>query len=442
MKKFFKPILLILSSIMVMTLSSCVSVYPFSRQAQTAARQIPSDSTPAHTITLNLWHIWATESDTNRIPFEKALADWNNAHPEIQIVAEGTEGESYKSKLRTAIAVNEVPDIFFSWGAGFSKTFIEAGKVLPLNNYLDDSIRNSINDGCLENFTYDGTLYGFPTFIIAGIFYCNEEMFNQYNIKIPETYSELLEAIDLFNQHQITPMAVGLKDGWPGIFYQNILAIRTAGINKCVDALNKKISFMQPEFIESAQRVQELVNAGAFDARSMQLTRHEAELCFINGKVPMFYGGSWAVGSMERDDSLVKNHVVVKNFPFIEGASGDAKGFLGGAIDGFMISANTPYKQESVNTLASLCASLSKESYISGAGIPAWKVDLSGEKVSPLNQEVAKLLEDRDGFVLAWDTFLSGTEAQVHISLVSKLFANTITPEHFAKEMQKLNQKH
>ena len=137
--------------------------------------EVSSVTTGEEPITLKLWHIWVTSSDSNKRPFEKALKDWNDANPNIQIVTEATESEAYKIKIRTAIAVNEAPDIFFGWGAGFAKPFVESGKILALDEYLTQDTLNSIIPGSLENFTYNNKIYALPTFLIAGIFYCNQD---------------------------------------------------------------------------------------------------------------------------------------------------------------------------------------------------------------------------------------------------------------------------
>lgn len=401
--------------------------------------EINNETPGKEQITLKLWHIWVTNSDSNKRPFENALNDWLDANPNIHIETEATESEAYKIKIRTAIAVNEAPDIFYGWGAGFAKPFVDSGKILALDEYLNQETLDKIIPGCLENFTYNGKIYALPTFLIAGIFYCNQELFDKYDVKIPNTFDELLEVIKVFRDNKITPMAVGLRDGWPGIFYQNILAIRTAGVSKCTSALNKEISFYQPEFIESAQKLKELVDAGAFYNSSIQLTQYEAENTFLMGKVPMYYCGSWSAGSMDREDCPVKGKVIVKNFPVLDGAGGDSNGFLGGAIDNFMISSSTKHKEEAVSAMVEICRNLSKESYLSGAGIPAWYVDVDSKEVSPLSAEINELISGNDGFVLAWDTFLTGSDAQTHIELVSDIYSGRTTPEKFAIEMQKLN---
>lgn len=390
-------------------------------------------------ISLKLWHIWATDSESNKKPFEKALSDWNESNPGIKIEAEATENETYKTKIRTAVAVNEIPDIFYSWGAGFAKPFVDAKKVLPLNDYLNDETISKLIPGSLDYFTYDNKIYGLPIYMIAGMFYCNKDLFDSNNIKIPDTYNELITAIEAFKAKDIIPMTVGEKDGWPGIFYQNILAIRTAGTKLCNEALNKQASFDKPEFVESALKLNELIKVGAFDSRCMSLTRDEAELDFKNGKVAMYFNGSWVAGSLDREDCPVKGKIIVKNFPYIENSKGDKNGFVGGAIDTFMISSNTKYKDAAVKALKAIDESFCKESYLSGATQPAWKVEVDTSIIKPLVSDISKLLESNTGFVLAWDTFLTGSEAQTHINLVADIFAGRLDPEEFGQEMQKLN---
>ena len=51
------------------------------------------------------------------------------------------------------------------------------------------------------------------------------------------------------------------------------------------------------------------------------------------------------------------------------------------------------------------------------------------------------MVKESTGYVLAWDTFLEGADADTHKNLVAEIFAGTKTPEDFAKGMQKLNEK-
>ena len=60
--------------------------------------------------TLTMWCI-ATESDANRPAYEKAIAAFEAAHPDIKIEWEAFENNSYKDKIKTAMAdPDSLPD--------------------------------------------------------------------------------------------------------------------------------------------------------------------------------------------------------------------------------------------------------------------------------------------------------------------------------------------
>jgi len=394
-------------------------------------------------VTIKLWHIWASDNETQKKPFEQIIKDYQKENPNIKLEVDAYENEAYKTKIKTSIAVQEEPDIFFTWGAGFAKPFVKSGSVLALDDYLDDGTKEKISTGTIDNFMYDEKIYGLPMYMWAAVLYCNQELFDQHNVKIPETYDELLHAVEVFNDADVIPITCGEKERWPGMFFQNILAIRTAGVKLCNKALNKETSFNQPEFIESAAKLEELVKAGAFDRGVMALTKDESEASFKQGKVAMYYMGNWAAGQWNEADSSIKGKVVCKNFPSIKDAAGDPDGFLGGSIESFMVSSRSDVKEEAVKAVKYISQKMSDYSAKEGYGLPVWKSEDDKSELldeeDDINAQIFELVEDSTGFVLAWDTFLEGADADVHKSLVAEIFAGTKTPEQFAEEMQKLN---
>lgn len=438
-KYISKMMCFVLAGTMVLSLAACGNGTSTGANVETGANGT-TENTDKKT-TLKLWHIWASESETQKKPFEQIIKDFENENPNIKIEVDSYENETYKTKIKTAISVQEGPDVFFTWGAGFAKPFVSSNSVLPLDDYLSDGTKEKISTGTLDNFTFDNKIYGLPMYLWSAVLYCNQELFDKNGVKIPETYDELLSAVEVFNKKGIIPMTCGEKERWPGMFYQNILAIRTAGVKMCNEALNGETSFEQPEFVESAARLEELVKAKAFDRGVMALTKDESEASFKLGKVAMYYMGNWAAGSFDADGSQIAGKIVCKNFPSISGASGDPDSFLGGSIESFMINANTASKDEAVKLVKYISEKMSEQAAVFGYGLPAWKGEVDSSKLSPTNAQIFELVKGSTGFVLAWDTFLEGADADTHKSLVAEIFASTKTPEHFASEMQRLNEK-
>ena len=116
-------------------------------------------------VTLTLWCI-ATESDANRPAYLQAIEDYEAAHPDVKIEMEAFENESYKTKIKAAMAggsADDLPDIFFTWSGAFLGDFVDAGKVVCLDDVYKNYSPDEIPEVMLANTTYDGSHYGVAT---------------------------------------------------------------------------------------------------------------------------------------------------------------------------------------------------------------------------------------------------------------------------------------
>ncbi len=427
------------------SLAACGSKTEQSQSTTSATSTQAEASQPSEVknATVRVWTLWTDPTkDSNAAYFYKVLESAKTDIPNIKIEHDATENESYKTKLKTAIAANEAPDVFYSWGAGFTKPFVDAGKVLALDDYIASSgAGDKILPGATDFFKFDNKTYGIPYSKWVAVLYCNQELFDQNGVKIPTTYDELLTAVKAFRAKNITPISVGGKDRWPAMFFQNVLALRTAGAQLSNDALNKTASFDSPEFIESAAKLKELVDAKAFNDGALGLTNDEANVPFIQGQIPMHYIGNWLVGNITGPDSKVADKVKAIPFPVITGAKGTADEFFGGSIEGFCVSASASDKDAASQTAGYISETMAKLTAIDG-GLATWKVEgVDESKINPLAKQVRDMTANAKAYVLAWDTFLEGADAETHKNLVAEIFAGKKSPEEFAKEMQKLNEK-
>ena len=56
--------------------------------------------------------------------------------------------------------------------------------------------------------------------------------------------------------------------------------------------------------------------------------------------------------------------------------------------------------------------------------------------MSPTLIKIREMIQPATGYVLAWDTFLTGAAIDAHYQLLQGLIAGTTTPEEFASGMQ------
>ena len=410
---------------------------PQPASGSSAEKPAPSkDSAAKEQVTLNFWHIWGAETDASYASVKKVIADFEAEYPHIKIKEDTTENEAYKTKIKASAAANELPDVFSSWGGGFSKPFIEAERILAIDDYLNDGTKERMVGGALSNVTYNGKVYGMTFGLSCGALFVNKELFEQNNIKIPETYGELIDAVKAFKAAGITPMTLSGKDIWTIAMYFDAMALKAAGNDKIVSTLTKQGSFKDPEFLSAATKFAELVSLGAFPEGAAGLSKDESDLPFLQGKIPMLFNGSWTAGSVYREDSTVKDKIIPIGFTVFEDGKGTKNQFTGGAVDAIMVNANTKYKEEAVLFQKYFCENMARETYLAGAYLPAWKVEVDESNINPVTVALAKLTSESESFTLWWDTLLEGQDTQVYLNTLQELLLGGVTPEQFVDKLQ------
>lgn len=385
-------------------------------------------------VTLTMWSI-ATESDAFNPAYTKAIADYEAAHPEVKIVHETFENESYKTKIKSAVAANELPDIFFTWGGGFSEPFIASGKVLELDSYFTDEYKAQLPIAALTNATYNDKLYG-STFTtpVSALFY-NKKMFDERGLTPPTTWDELANVCQTFLSDGITPFGVSVKDTWVLAMCHDALTLKSAGPEKTKQAITKQgVSYNDPDFLASATKLKELVDMGAFLNGATGVSNDEASAQFYNGTVPMYITGSWMGGSILTDAQNPEDFSVAP-VPVINSNNAKITDFMGGAADTLMVAQSTKYPDIAGNAVFELCRSISKYAYLDGAGVAAWEVDYDDSGVNPITQKIAEFASEATSFTLWFDTLMAAEDAGEYLALLQELYMGNISPQEFVESM-------
>ena len=92
-------------------------------------------------ITLNFWHIWPTDQMSEIV--DEYIEIFEAEHPNIKIEATATQEVEYQNtKLRIAASNKSQGDVFFCYGGGYAKDFVDAGAVLPhIRNQLPHHVQ-------------------------------------------------------------------------------------------------------------------------------------------------------------------------------------------------------------------------------------------------------------------------------------------------------------
>ncbi|HEY9060545.1 MAG TPA: extracellular solute-binding protein [Pseudobacteroides sp.] len=393
--------------------------------------------------TLRLWNQWVDRSDLVSNPLKNAIREWNEKNPEVQVHEISWNGEQYKSKIKTALAAGDAPDLFYMWSGSFVGPFIDEGNILPLDTYLDNETLDKLMPGVIDSCKYNGKIYSLPAYRFVASLYCNTELFQKAGAKIPQTYDELLGSVKKLRSKGIVPIVVGEKDRWPGMYWYDILAMRQAGSTACRNALAIPALFDRQDYKEAADKLIQLVDNKAFNEDALNTSFTDMVNEFTEGNAAMMYQGNWVGTKIEDANSKVKEKVIAIPFPTIQNGKGDLTEFYGGITDGYFININTKHKQEAVNVLKYISEKSGKEGNSSGAGLSCWKLDdYDKSELSPLIKQTTQIMESGTSFISWWDTILPAADAETHKDLVAELFDRRLSSEEFVRRMAKLRGKY
>lgn len=399
-----------------------------------------SDGSGSGSIKLTLWDQSVGNTDPSAKLLPQIIEKWNSEHPDVQIERTGTTGEQYKTKIKTSLAANEAPDLFYGMGGGsFMQPYIESENVLDISGYLTDEIKAKMAPGMAEAIETDGKIYTLPVYTHIANLYVNTELFEKAGAKVPTTYTELLDAVEKLKAAGITPALIGEKDRWPGMYWYDMIAMRQAGHDAVMEAFKDSAKWDSPDFVAAAAKMQELAKVGAFNSSMLSMSYDEMLGAFNAGSGAMMFQANWVNAGIEDPSTATKGKVQVIPFPVFEDGKGKATEIFGGAVDGFYVSSTTKHPKEAVDFLMYLSEQLGTQGYLAGAGLPSWNIDgLDTSSLSTLDKSAADIMKTATSFIAWWDNILPAESAETHKNLIASLLAGDITPEEFCKQMAQL----
>lgn len=256
--------------------------------------------------------------------------------------------ENYQDKTYDEVALERArnslddlyllnPDILQALGA--------EDKLMDLSSL--DSAKNLRDVVKMAN-TVDGKLLGIPQEVVAYGLFVNKDMFDQYNLKLPETPEDFLECCKVFQENGIeTP--VGANRWWleTFVFAQAYADLYNGGnLEAEIAALNsgeKKYSdYMRPGF----EFLQKMMDNGYIDAKKAYISEAiEGEGAdFLAQKTPIVMA-YWSAANAETAYGRPGFNMQVIGFPSSHGQMPVI------SITGISIAKNAEHAEDAVNTL-------------------------------------------------------------------------------------------
>ena len=386
-------------------------------------------------VTIEWWHIQNT--DPMKTIWKQAADSYMASHPNVKIKITVLENEAFKAKLTTNMQAGNPPDIFQSWGGGTLKEQVDAGLVQDITDKTRPWI-GDLNPAGVGLYKVDGKQYGVPYNLGMVGFWYNKKLFAKAGIDSPpSTWTDFLADVQKLKSAGITPIAVGEKDKWPGMFWWAYLSLRIAGKDAMAKA-GQDGSFDSPGFVKAGQELKKLIDMKPFQKSFLAApwpgaTGEAGTMAKQDAAMDLM--GQWAPNEFNantKDKKGLGDDLGWFPFPPVEGGAGQEGEQFGGG-DGFAIGKDAP--PEAVDFVKYLVSSpVADKGGASGTILPVAK----GTESSVTDPNMKAVLDARGqaSFVqLYLDQAYAPAVGQAVNDAVQELFAGKASPEEVSKQI-------
>lgn len=256
-----------------------------------------------------------TSNPAPRAAFEELVADFEAAHPDIDVELTVIEREAFKTAIRNFLTA-EAPDVATWYAGNRMRPFVEAGLFEPIDDLWESAGLNQDLASSASALTMNGQKWGVPyTYYQWGVYY-RKDIFEANNIAVPTTWDEFLAAGETLKAAGVTPITIGTKFLWTAAGVFDYINMRTHGYDFHIQLANGEIPWTDPRVRETMANFQELIDRDFFVENHASLAWQEALPAMIQGDAAMYVMGNFAVEQF-REGGLTDDQLGYFQFPEI-----------------------------------------------------------------------------------------------------------------------------
>jgi len=410
-----------------------------------ATALLPASRAAAQTkVTLKMGDNLPDRTNTWGAIVEQINKEFKAAHPGVEIVTESYLDQPYQQKVKIYATARQLPDVFKFWSfTSLLKPLIDGGFVAPLVRADFEGL--GYLPGALDANTYGGKLYGIPVSTDLWVIYYNKKLFKEAGVeRVPATVDELIALVPRFKARGIIPMTTDGKDAWPLSVTFDQLAWRISGDRTLPrQALERKVKFTDPVFVQAARELQRMVKSGLFQEDLMVSDYGAARNLFGQGKAAMYLMGSWELGLAAGNtfSAEFRASVDVFKFPTVTGGKGTIDDLFAWYGGNYVVSASSKNVALGRQYLLFYARRFPVLAWEKQAALPAQTVKPRPSD-TPLARSILRIVAEAratsgtPALDLSTPRFKDDAE-----NAVRELCSGLITPEAYVKKLDKAAEK-
>lgn len=257
--------------------------------------------------------------------YKDIISQFEEKHPDVVVIDESQGDESsFNNKLKTDLASGTLPNIFRIQGVANLSEYVDANLLADMKPLLteDKEWGDGFNKGALNYYTIPGKegVYAIPMEQgLMGVYY-NEELFKKAGIeKFPETWDDLLVAVDKLNAINIIPIALGAKSTYVVGHLHNQIFYRWLGVDAAKKLGSRELKWTDPEVVQTLEFIKVLNDKGAFSPSAPGISNDIATTQFKTGEAAMVFTGPWNISTFtDPEKTPVYTNIKFAKFPYFK----------------------------------------------------------------------------------------------------------------------------
>lgn len=387
------------------------------------------------------------EAEPGHKPMLEVLEQFEKDNPDINVELEVQSSSQYHEKLVSEIASDTLANVFMHWGGAEMAEAVASGKVMDVTELMDKDpeFKAQFPEITLKgtNNTYEGKegIWGVPFSNVSAAFYYNKALFEEAGIeKVPETWSELLDAVEKLKAIDVIPWSLGAKDGWRVEHLVSAIFYRLNGVEGARKLADRSMKYSDPEVVKAWEMLAELVEMEAFGPEPASVDSATEMVMVQTGKAAMTFSLSAFVESYAGEASEVADNIGFFNMPVIEGYEQYKANNFGGGDVALGIATNAT--EEQIEASWKLCKAFSgAEGQAVFANANALimtnnQVETDPEKVNRLSQDFADVINKADAVCTDLTNYDSVATLLTKVRDVATALVNgQMTPQQAGEEI-------
>ncbi|GAA1993677.1 extracellular solute-binding protein [Isoptericola halotolerans] len=388
---------------------------------------------------------WALSGGSD-VVLDGAFETWNGDHPDDTIEVSWLENDAYKTRIGEALETGEPPTLILGWAGADLDRLVAEDAVVDLSDAVGP-VLDRVLPAVAANGEVDGRTYAVPNNQTQPVvLYYNAQVLERVGLEPPETFDDLLAAVDVLQDDGVLPIALAGGSRWPELMYIQYLTDRVGGpevFQRVVDG--EPGAWSDPAILEALRMIRQLVDAGAFgDHFTGTLADGSGDVSLVaSGQAAFVLQGAWVYPDFltEAPALIANDGLGFARFPDVEGGAGDADNVVGNPANFWSVSsaASPEAQQVAIDFLVEQTyAEREVDRFLIVRTVPPVR-DLERQIKRLENADylrfVYDMVESAPHFQLSWDQALPPEQAGPLLDNLHLVFTGELSARGFADAM-------